>query len=139
MDKRGHSPVSAIGRMSGIFCSAALCVLVSATSAGAHSGPRCFALRGTPIMDGDLTDWSSAIWQEEKVYCALAEMPTDSVDLSAKFAVLWDDELLYVAVEVRDDIHFCDFTGTGIWGGDSVQLRVDPGHDGVHGDTDEIE
>jgi len=49
-----------------------------------------------------------------------------SDDLEAKFALAVDDDFLYVAVQVRDDVHYQRHYGWNLWQGDSVQLAFDP-------------
>jgi len=48
-------------------------------------------------------------------------------DLSAKIYLKWDDDNLYMAVEVKDDIHSQTRTGGNTWMGDSVQFTFDQG------------
>jgi len=51
-----------------------------------------------------------------------------SEDLSAKVWTLWDEENLYIAVQVVDDIHDNNHditeTSSNLWRGDSVQVAV---------------
>lgn len=45
-------------------------------------------------------------------------------DLSSNTYLMWDDEYLYIAVEVTDDVFSCNYTGSNIWQGDSVQFGL---------------
>ncbi|MFC4811921.1 glycosyl hydrolase family 28-related protein [Paenibacillus sp. GCM10023250] len=45
--------------------------------------------------------------------------------LSAKANVAWDDEKLYVNVDVTDDVQAQSFKGGDIWQGDSIQIGLD--------------
>jgi hypothetical protein len=47
-------------------------------------------------------------------------------DLSGTLRLLWDDEYLYVGVEVTDDIFCNPFQDTDIWRGDSLQFLINP-------------
>jgi hypothetical protein len=54
-------------------------------------------------------------------------------DLSATIYTKWDDEYLYLAVEVKDNIHYQSSRGTDIWNGDGIQFAFDPGRADVIG------
>ncbi|MBM7564946.1 hypothetical protein JOC55_001891 [Paenibacillus sacheonensis] len=45
--------------------------------------------------------------------------------LSAKANVTWDDQKLYVNVDVTDDVQEQSFSGVDIWQGDSIQIGLD--------------
>ncbi len=47
--------------------------------------------------------------------------------IAAKGYVKWDNDRLYLAVDVTDASHYQAGEGTDIWGGDSVQFCIDPG------------
>ncbi|MDA1192918.1 MAG: hypothetical protein O3A46_14690 [Candidatus Poribacteria bacterium] len=99
------------------------------------------ARRGTPDVDGDLTDpmWIAADWQEMDVYAGGAK-PNG---FAAKSAVLWDDEYLYTAIEVDDATHAVPVAvvpaAGDLWKGDSPQHRVDLDYDGAPAAADDIE
>ncbi|QJC51491.1 S-layer protein [Paenibacillus albicereus] len=46
-------------------------------------------------------------------------------DLSVSARLAWDDDKLYVDVDVKDDAHAQSWSGGDIWQGDSLQLGVD--------------
>ena len=50
-------------------------------------------------------------------------------NLSAKAAVSWDAQYLYVMADITDDIHFQPFSQGDIWMGDSIQLAIDARND----------
>jgi hypothetical protein len=89
------------------------------------------ATRGTPTIDGDLSDW-----------CAARPLRLDSPDqvvgispwmdwnLSATYWLQWDTKYLYFAALVHDNVHCQPHSGDLIWEGDSWQLAFDakPGH-----------
>ena len=99
------------------------------------------ARRGTPQIDGKLDDkvWEGADWQEMDVYAGGVQPK----GFEAKSAVLWDDNLLYAAIEVNDDTHAVPkAVAPGpdtIWNGDSVQHRVDLEYDSISNSGDDIE
>jgi len=48
-------------------------------------------------------------------------------DLSARGKVKWDDDYLYLAIDVKDDIHsMVKDNNLDRWDGDSVQIAIDP-------------
>ncbi|MGQ9580930.1 MAG: sugar-binding protein, partial [Armatimonadota bacterium] len=49
-----------------------------------------------------------------------------STDLSARFAFLVDDDNLYIALDVTDDVHYQMMHGADLWMNDSVQIGIDP-------------
>lgn len=96
---------------------------------------------GTPVVDGDINDavWKIADWQEMDVYAGGAQPK----GFEAKSAILWDDDFLYIAIEVDDETHevpkaVCPGADT-IWNGDSPQHRVDLEYDSITNSGDDIE
>lgn len=85
---------------------------------------------GPPRIDGDLADWdgiethavsSDHIWS--------GSVPGGDADCSAEFRVAYDQESLYVAVDVRDDVVVCNIAPDdvkGHWRSDTVEICVDP-------------
>lgn len=51
-------------------------------------------------------------------------------DIGGRLGVSWDDDALYVAAEVVDDVASQQATGGAIWSGDSVQVAVASGSPG---------
>lgn len=47
-------------------------------------------------------------------------------DLAARIAMMLDDENLYVAVDVTDDVHWQPHHGADFWKGDSIQIGLTP-------------
>ncbi len=85
---------------------------------------------GPMRIDGDLADWegvethaisSAHIWS--------GSVPGGDDDLSAVFRTTYDQENLYVAVDVRDDVVVCNIAPDdvkGHWRSDAVEICVDP-------------
>ena len=88
-------------------------------------------LRGTPdAIDGDLSDWKlggmtpAILDTEEQLSSDSANMaawagPEDS---SGKFYLLWDDENIYIAVVMKDDVLSQNKTDGSIWNADAVEV-----------------
>jgi hypothetical protein len=99
------------------------------------------AMRGTPTVDGDITDrdWEGADWQELDVFGGGAKPG----GFEAFSAVLWDDDYLYIAMDVTDSDHAVPVGAVpnagALWNGDSPQHRVDLEYDGLPGAADDIE
>ncbi len=87
-------------------------------------------LRRAPVVDGDLSDMKGLArgaitdkdlwWRKE---------PTDSSDASASFQVGYDQENLYIGVEVQDDVVVCNIAPDDIRAqlrSDAVGITVDP-------------
>lgn len=88
----------------------------------------------TPLLiDGVFNDavWSKAEVQQinlaGEVYRFGKAAPwRDPSDLSAAWRCAWDDQNLYLAVEVTDDVHRVQFADGGIWNQDGLQFLFDP-------------
>lgn len=81
-----------------------------------------------PTIDGDLSDWDRG-WihmnnvQNYKEYIGYFKSYDGIKDLSADVAFMWDEENLYFAAEVTDDIFYCqDTTAAQAWMCDGIQL-----------------
>ena len=96
-------------------------------------------LRGTVTIDGDLSDWNLGSMTPAVLDVAeqlnSGQASWDNVgDLGAKFYMLWDDENIYMAVIVTDDVLSQNKTGGDIWNADAVEiffstLNAVPPHD----------
>ncbi|MDZ4199682.1 MAG: sugar-binding protein, partial [Kiritimatiellia bacterium] len=77
----------------------------------------------TPTLDGDLADWPKEAFQPIGKEGRMLKDDRGESDLSARFAVARDDQHLYVAVEVEDDLDRSDGTAVqAMHMDDSVQL-----------------
>lgn len=90
------------------------------------------AAHRTITVDGVLDDLDdltpvTLAGQDDAAIGALAA----STDQSARFWYTWDEENLYVSVEVLDDVHDQPAAGANIWQGDSVQFTVASGAPGA--------
>lgn len=90
-----------------------------------------FYAENKPTIDGVLSEGE---WKEEgkiisnredQVYLLKAgDVWKNEKDLSAKTYIMWDEENLYIACAVTDDIFSCNYKGTSIWQGDSLQFGL---------------
>jgi hypothetical protein len=93
--------------------------------------PEAAALRTRATrIDGDLDEW-------REPFTPLATYEHTDVagggaarDLTAAFALRWDDDALYLAVRVADDAHRNDHVAQMMWAADSVQAAFDMALDG---------
>lgn len=76
-------------------------------------------------VDGDFGEWPDveAVPSAYRVFAA--DNWDGSSDLQATWRLAWDEENLYVAVTVVDDVHVQTQQGTQIFRGDSVEMQID--------------
>ncbi len=87
-------------------------------------------LRRAPVVDGELSDMRGfargAITHKDLWW---RKEPTDPADASASFHVGYDQENLYIGIEVRDDVVVCNIAPDDIRAqlrSDAVGITVDP-------------
>ncbi|HZG86470.1 right-handed parallel beta-helix repeat-containing protein [Paenibacillus sp.] len=86
-----------------------------------------------PSVDGDLREWEQAMafrLESPRQYKTVSGGTTPwggIADLSGSGMVMWDDESLYLAAAVRDNVHRQGQTDGAAWMGDSIQFMIDPG------------
>ena len=85
-------------------------------------------LRGTPdAIDGDLSDWNleamtpAVLDVAEQLHSGQDSWAAPE-DCSGEFYLLWDDENIYVAVVVKDDVLSMNKSGGDIWNADAVEI-----------------
>ena len=78
-----------------------------------------------PVIDGDLSDWGRLAFHvpEPAEIDVDADSWTGSADCSWRFGVEYDDDNLYVAVDVTDERRI--YLGGYAWSQDGLELRVD--------------
>lgn len=85
-----------------------------------------------PIIDGNASDncWTTATWAPiDQLWVGTA---TNSTDYSGRFKVAWDDSLVYILVEITDDI-FHDTHSNPLqnyWDDDCIEIFIDENHSG---------
>jgi hypothetical protein len=99
--------------------------------------PCWVAERRTIVLDGRLDDWRGVefhqVTPQNGVFDLESAVTGDPADLSYRFAVCHDDQALYVAVEVTDDVLRVDDTTAGetharAWCDDAVEIFLDGNH-----------
>jgi hypothetical protein len=81
-------------------------------------------LEESPTIDGDLDEWDiPRIFALDVVFGAANHSGID--DLSAEAMVGWDNEYLYLAAEVEDDLYAQNATGKDLFKGDSLEIVLD--------------
>jgi LmbE family N-acetylglucosaminyl deacetylase len=86
-------------------------------------------LAAPPTIDGDLSEYA-ALPSYEIPFDRLWEgATTDAADLTGSFKVAYDDQFLYVAVDMTDDTVVSNIAPNDIkghWRSDAVEITVDP-------------
>ncbi len=79
------------------------------------------------VVDGKLNEWEGvpAITLNSNAYIVIANRSWKGpADLSGKIYVMWDEEYLYVACEIEDDVVIQEKEGTYLFQGDCIELYV---------------
>jgi hypothetical protein len=82
-------------------------------------------LSGPPAIDGILSDWADLPTYESTYLVFNDETWDGSDDIRAAWRFGWDEENLYVAIQVADDIHVQTERGNNIFKGDGVSIQLD--------------
>jgi hypothetical protein len=106
--------------------------------------PRIDAEPGAVVPDGaiEAAEWSGSTWIEIRSpddFVSSDHAPGDAADVSARVAIRWTPDALYVGVEVTDDVQADAPSAELLWTADSVQVAFDMARDGGHeydGDDD---
>ena len=77
-------------------------------------------------VDGNLADWQDAYPVHVRRKDQNATGYQDSANLEATAYAKWAADGLYVAVDVRDDVHKQSENAANMWKNDSVQISLDP-------------
>ncbi|MBN1921814.1 MAG: protein kinase, partial [Anaerolineae bacterium] len=94
----------------------------------AENGSPIFAYRveQPPTLDGQLLEWQGErALTPYLVYTAEDGDWSGSSDLNGGFTVAWDDDFLYLGVEVVDDLLVQVETGAKLYLSDSLEIQVD--------------
>ncbi|HRY29501.1 MAG TPA: sugar-binding protein [Elusimicrobiota bacterium] len=90
-------------------------------------------MKKPPNLNTSLQDWPESAYVElgkGKEFLESGAV-TNSADLDAWFAVSWDKDFLYVAVDVSDNDVLNRNAGEHIWKDDLVELYIDPTDEGL--------
>ncbi len=85
------------------------------------------------VIDGDLGEWGDVPVTEANALVYSAAGWDGSDDVRGLWRLGWDDNYLFIAVQVEDDLHIQTQTGNQIFRGDSVSLQIDSDLDGDFG------
>lgn len=77
----------------------------------------------TLVVDGDTSEWPLDYWIDTVVFQPSNWSGTH--DNSARFAMIWTTENIYLAVKVIDDVHVQTQSGKSLYQGDSLELQFD--------------
>ena len=88
-----------------------------------------------PVIDGLLTEWPGAPAYLSAHLVFQDEAWDETEDVEAVWQLGWDNENLYVAVTVHDNVHVQTTSDTKIWQGDSVEVQFDADLQGDFGTT----
>ena len=101
---------------------------------GSHEASVCFAPT-PPIIDGIKEDsWDSI--PADTIKRNIYGTPTSDDDLSATFKTRWDDESLYMLVDVKDDTLRQESGGLP-WEDDAIEVFIDGNNDKASGYDDD--
>ncbi len=101
--------------------------LLNAVTYRPNNGTVIFAYHtaNAPSLDGNFDEWAGTRYPVPyKVYDP-GNTWTGPDDLSADFQMSWDDNFLYLAVQITDDVHAQNAHGDAIFKGDDVDLQID--------------
>lgn len=96
---------------------------------GAPKTTAPYARPGSIKIDADLSEWDSARWidlKQQYMYEVTHETWGGEQDVSAQVAFAYDDEAVYIAAKVRDDVMVAKETADLIWQNDCLQVAFDP-------------
>lgn len=102
-----------------------------------HEGPSVTALyiSPSPIIDGDFSDWASAMYTITDVVYGPGYY-VDASDISGTFQVGWDATHLFIGIEVVDNKFVQIVSGEYFYLGDSIEILFDSDVSGDFDDTD---
>lgn len=82
-----------------------------------------------PDIDADLSEWAglpcTVVNTTQQVSFGDKSQWSSAEDLSGRICYGWDDQNIYLAFSIQDDIHVQKYTGGNLWMGDHVELWFD--------------
>ncbi|MCP4361632.1 MAG: hypothetical protein GY796_26780 [Chloroflexi bacterium] len=101
--------------------------VATVTLAPANTEGRITAVRlsSAPLIDGDLVDWGAIPPFTASHIVAQKESWDGSMDVESIWRIGWDDQNLYLAVAVTDDVHVQTRETKFAYLGDSLELQFD--------------
>jgi photosystem II stability/assembly factor-like uncharacterized protein len=91
-----------------------------------RSGPSVTAgyVKDAPVIDGILDEWTQTRYDVASITYGKDNW-SGSKDLSGKVMLAWDEDNLYVAARVYDDVHVQNSSGEDLFKGDGIELLLD--------------
>jgi len=77
-----------------------------------------------PVMDGVWDEWTNTAYPMTNVIFGAANW-TGADDLEGSFRIGWDNNYLYLAVKVKDDIYVQNASSADLYKGDVIELLLD--------------
>jgi len=92
-----------------------------------REGPtvRALPFAAPPTLDATFDDWPTQPWYSADRVIYGADQWRGPQDLSATFAVGWDERALYLAVRVTDDVYAQSAAGFNLFRGDALEMVLD--------------
>lgn len=79
-----------------------------------------------PTLDGDWSEWKDITTEYPAAAIVYGrENWANADDLAGSFHIGWDNNYLYIAVKVRDEVYVQNATGENLFRGDSVEILLD--------------
>lgn len=102
----------------------------TATSVPSRAGDTILAAyMAAPVLDGTWDEWKSPQMPLNSVVYGKGSW-TGEDDLSASYRIGWDDNYLYLAIKVVDDVYVENATGDNMYKGDSLEVQLDTNYYG---------
>jgi hypothetical protein len=103
------------------------------TLGGACRGADTVIHRAEIAIDGDVSEWDPHWFRELSSDAFVGADAHREAEGSARVALAWSRDALFVAIEVEDEAVFNRSERAELWQGDSVQLALDMGSNGGWG------
>jgi hypothetical protein len=85
---------------------------------------KAFYLSKPPVLDGVWDEWTTAAYPAAQVVFGRDQW-TGKDDLEASFRLGWDENNLYIAAKIFDDVYVQNATGKDLFLGDSLEILFD--------------
>ncbi len=135
-------PLSALLFLLGVFLCLSVLPIAAQNSPPISPTWQVPRLSAPPTIDGNLEEWESLPAMRlgtDPVQAKYFPLWGGPLDLSAKAWLAWDENNLYFAAEVTDNVLQQDHVPDRMWQNDSVQIALDPLLDKVEGSPDDRE
>ncbi len=79
---------------------------------------------GQPTLDGVWDDFNTTTYEANFVTYGAGNR-VDANDLGANYRIAWDEDFLYIAVKIGDDVYAQNASGANLYEGDSLEILLD--------------